>query len=98
MAKRKTPKSKKVVDLKPKLEKLEEAELTQIQSLVRHNNEITLEIGRLEAQKHQLLHRISASNEEIKAVQQQLEAKYGDVDVDLRDGKLTYKENGQVNS
>ena len=98
MAKRKTPKSKKIVDLKPKLEKIEETELKQVQDLVRQNNELTLEIGRIEAQKHQFLHRLSGSNEAIQTLQRKLEEKYGNADIDLRDGKLTYKEDGEVNS
>ena len=98
MAKRKTPKSKKVVDLKPKAEKIEEAELKEIQGLVKQTNEVNMEIGRLEVTKHQFLHRLAGINDNIRITQAKLEAKYGDVDIDLRDGKLTYSKDGQADS
>ena len=98
MAKRKTPKSKKVVDLKPKAEKIEELELQEIQGLVKQTNEVNMEIGRLEVTKHQFLHRLAGINDSIRAIQAKLEDKYGDVDIDLRDGMLKYKEDGEADS
>jgi hypothetical protein len=98
MAKRKTPKSNKIVDLKPKSEKLEELELQEIQGLVKEVDMVNLDVGRLESHKHNLLHKAAGLNDNIKIVQTKLEAKYGNVDIDIRDGKLTYKEDGQADS
>ena len=57
-----------------------------------------MEIGRLEVTKHQFLHRLAGINDSIRATQAKLEDKYGDVDIDLRDGTLKYKEDGETDS
>ena len=98
MAKRKTPKSNKVVDLKPQAEMLEEVELKEIQDLVKEVDLLSIQIGRLETQKHQLLHRIAGENDKIKITQGKLEAKYGNCDIDIRDGKITYNKDGEADS
>lgn len=51
MAKRKTPKSEKIVDLKPKAEKVTEEQLTKMQNIVNAINQGQQELGRLELQK-----------------------------------------------
>ena len=95
MAKRKTPKSKKVVDLKPKAEKITEEQLTEIRGLVRQIDGIHNEIGKIEATKHQFLHRLAGINDEVKIVQGKLVDEYGNVDIDISTGAI--KENEQVN-
>ena len=55
MAKRKTPKADKIVDLKPKPEKITDVQLNKVQSTVRTMDQITMELGRIDVQKHGLL-------------------------------------------
>jgi hypothetical protein len=98
MAKRKTPKSKEIVDLKPQAEKLTQEELTELQTTVGKVDRLHLEIGKVEAQKHNFLHMLAGVQDEIKLLQTKLEDNYGSVDIDVRDGTIKAKENGQADS
>ena len=95
MAKRKTP---KVKDLKVKAENLEEKELKDLQSLVQNINSIHLEVGRARVAEHDLLHRLAGFNDSVKLMQNKFQDKYGDADIDVRNGKLTYNKDEQANS
>ena len=46
----------KMVDLKPKAEKITEEQLKELQQVVNDNNAIQFRVGALEAQKHELMH------------------------------------------
>ena len=63
MAKRKTPKADKIVDLKPKAENVTEDQLKKIQDIVDKINRTQMDIGQLEARKHQALHFIAGIND-----------------------------------
>jgi len=65
MAKRKTPKTEKIVDLKPEVEKITEERLKQIQQVISMANKIKLEVGNAEARKHALLHELDFVNSQI---------------------------------
>ena len=58
MAKVKTPKKDKIVDLKPKAEKLPEGQLKEIQHTITVANRMKLELGNIEARKHPILHKV----------------------------------------
>ena len=91
-------KKEKVVDLKQKAEKVTEKQLTQIQSVVDRINNAQMNIGQLEARKHQLLHMIAGVNDELTLIQGELEKEYGTNDINIQDGTINYpKENGEVN-
>ena len=98
MTKRKTPKSKEVIDLKPQAEKLTKEELTELQTTVSKVDRLHLEIGKVEAQKHNYLHILAGVQDEIKLMQTKLESTYGNVDIDVRDGTIKTKGNGQTDS
>ena len=90
-------KKEKVVDLKQKAEKVTEKQLTQIQSIVDRINNAQMNIGQLEARKHQLLHGIAGTNDELAVLQDELEREYGTNDVNIQDGTINYpKENGEA--
>ena len=95
MAKRKTP---KVKDLKVKADKLEEKELQDLQSLLKNIDMLHLNIGRTRSAEHDMLHRLAGLNDEVKLMQANFQDKYGDANIDVRTGTLTYEENGQANS
>ena len=57
-----------------------------------------MSIGQLEARKHQLLHGIAGTNDELAVLQSEFEKDYGTFDINIQDGMINYpKENGEVN-
>ena len=91
-------KKEKLVDLKPKAEKVTKEQLEKIQSIVDRINQAQMNIGQLESRKHQLLHMIAGVNDELVLLQGELEKEYGTNDVNIQDGTINYpKENGGVN-
>ena len=91
-------KKEKVVDLKQKAEKVTEEQLKKIQSVVDRINQAQMNIGQLEARKHQLLHMIAGVNDELTLIQGELEKEYGTNDINIQDGTINYpKENGEIN-
>ena len=92
-------KKEKVVDLKPKAEKVTDEQLKNIQSIVDRINNAQMNIGQLEARKHQLLHMIAGTNDELALMQENLTKEYGTNDINIQDGTINYPaENGQANS
>ena len=73
------------------MSKLEEKELTALQDAVNKVNGLQLQIGGIEAQKHELLHSITSATQDLQKVQAGLEEKYGSVSVDIATGEI--KEN-----
>ena len=91
-------KKEKVVDLKQKAEKVTEKQLTQIQSVVDRINNAQMNIGQLEARKHQALHYLAGVNDELGLVQSEIMDAYGTNDINIHDGTINYpKENGETN-
>lgn len=82
MAKRKTPKMDKV-------KTIESSELESIQDLVSKTNQGNLEIGRLESQKHRIIHAMQENEKVMQALQTQLEEKYGKVNIDIKTGEIS---------
>lgn len=98
MAKRKTPKGNKIVDLKPKAEKVTKEQLENLQKLVTGYNRIETQIGNLEVTKHRMFNNISQVQGAISDLQAQFQEEYGSVDVSLADGTIKYSEDEQANS
>ena len=93
MAKRKTP---KVKDLRPN--KISEEQLGKMQNVVRAINEGQQQLGILELQKHSLLHDVMQLQSVIGKIQQELKEEYGNIDVNINDGTIKYKEDEQADS
>ena len=88
-------KKEETIDLKP--EKVTEVEHKQIQSIINRINNFQMNIGQLEARKHQILHMMSAVNDELTVMQQQLNKDYGTDDINILDGTINYpKEDGET--
>jgi|TARA_R100001530_G_scaffold127229_1_gene96384 predicted YcjX-like family ATPase len=97
MAKRKTPKAEKVIDLAPKAENVTEEQLKKIQSIVDRINRTQMDIGNLETRKHQALHFIAGVNDELNLIQNELNEQYGTFDIDIQTGVINYpQENGET--
>ena len=90
-------KKEKIVELKSKPEKITEDQLKRVQGAVNNINRVQLDIGSLEVQKHEMMHNIAGSREELITLQSEFEKEYGTYDVNIKDGTINYqKENGEV--
>ena len=98
MAKVKTPKREKIVDLKPKAEKLPEDQLKEIQQTITVANRMKLEVGNIEARKHAILHELDTVNSKITEFNDKLKEEYGNVDVDIATGTIRYLSDEQADS
>ena len=92
MAKRKTPKAEKIVDLKPKAEKVTEEQLTKVQNIVNTINRAQMDLGMMETRKHQVLHSITIMQDELSVMQVEFNEQYGTSDINIQDGTINYKE------
>lgn len=85
----------KMVDLKPKAEKISVEELEGLQQVVNENNAIQFRVGALEAQKHELMHQQAGIQTKIVEMQNMFSETYGTFDINLTDGTINYPEDGQ---
>jgi hypothetical protein len=91
-------KKEKVVDLKPKAEKITDEQLKEVQELVNGINRSHIELGQMETKKHAILHSISTLQESVGKMRDTFEKEYGTANVNIQDGTINYpKENGEVN-
>ena len=58
-------KKEKLVDLKPKADKISDEHLKEMQNIVNTINSIQFNVGKIEGQKHTLLHDLSISQKRI---------------------------------
>ena len=82
----------KTVELKPKLEKISEEHLKELQNLVNGINGIQFNVGKIEAQKHELLHNLSVLQNKTQLMQDTLQKEYGSFDVNVSDGSINWPE------
>ena len=96
MAKRKTPKADKIVDLKPKAEKITDEQLKKVQSTVQTMDHLTMELGRLNIQKYGLLKGMENIQTELDLLRQEFKKEYGTDNINVQDGTIKYPENGET--
>lgn len=80
----------KDVELKVKAERVSDEHLKKMQQTVNAVNQIQFNIGKMEAQKHTLLHNLSVTQDRITLLQDTLMKEYGSVDIDLESGKINW--------
>ena len=80
----------KEVELKPKAEKISEEHLKEMQKIVNTINGIQFNIGKIEAQKHGLLHELAVTQDKVSLMQDTLSKEYGSFDVNLNDGTINW--------
>ena len=90
-------KKEEVIDLKPKAEKITSKQLKKVQDTINTINRSQLEIGSMEIKKHELMHRIASSRDELVLLQEEFKKDYGTFDVDIQTGKINYSDDGEVN-
>jgi hypothetical protein len=96
MTKVKLKKGVGTIDLS-KPEKVTEKQLKDIQAIVDRINNAQMNIGQLEARKHQVLHMIAGTNDELTLLQNKLQEEYGTNDINIQDGTINYPaENGEA--
>ena len=89
-------KKEEVIDLKPKT--ITDDQLKRVKDVVGRINNSQMELGMIECRKHQILHYIAGTNDELAVIQNELEKDYGTYDINVEDGTINYaKENGEVN-
>ena len=90
-------KKEKVVDLKPKAEKISEEQLKKVQDTVNSINRSQMDIGTMEVKKHELMHSVAGLRDQLIVLQQEFEKQYGTFDINILDGTINYPENGEAN-
>tara|TARA_R110002126_G_scaffold73235_7_gene182736 strand:+ start:465 stop:761 length:297 start_codon:yes stop_codon:yes gene_type:complete len=98
MAKRKTPKGEKIVDLKPKADKITEEQLKSLQGLVKAINTAQADVGAIEARKHNLLHQVFEIQGMLAKLQEEFKEQYGTGDINIQDGSIRKQEDEQADS
>ena len=84
--------SLKDIEVKPRAEKITDKHLEHLQNLVNNINTVQFNIGKLEVQKHTLLHNLSMTQDRIGLFQDTLKKEYGTFDVNIDDGKINLPE------
>ena len=84
-------KKEKMVDLKPKVDKISDKHLEELQGILNITNNLQYNIGKLEGQKHNLLHELSITQKRIIDMQDMLSKEYGTYDVNIADGTINRK-------
>ena len=77
--------------------KVTDEQLKKLQEIVGAMNGATTRVGQIETQKHAVLHDLAVMRTDLMKIQDELEAAYGKVDVNIQDGTINYPENGEVN-
>ena len=83
----------KLVDLKPKVDKISDEHLKEMQDIVNAINSIQFNIGKIEGQKHTLLHDLSISQKKILEMQNVFSKEYGSFDINIADGTINWDKN-----
>ena len=85
-------KKEKVVDLKPKVDKISDEHFKELQEIINVINNLQFKIGQLEGQKHNLLHELGLGQKNVVDMQDKLSKEYGTFDVNIADGKINWPE------
>tara|TARA_R110001583_G_scaffold22202_1_gene83452 strand:+ start:265 stop:510 length:246 start_codon:yes stop_codon:yes gene_type:complete len=72
-----------------KSKKLTEDELKSLQENVNKINQVYMELGRLENQKHKILHQMDDIDNDFENLQKEFEKKYGRVSINIDNGELS---------
>jgi hypothetical protein len=69
--------------------KIKEEQLKTIQDQQKELNNLFTEIGYIETQKHNMLHRISTISQSVDEFKKELEKEYGSVNINVNTGEYT---------
>ena len=85
----------KTVELKPKVEKISEEHLKQLQGIVNRINTMQFNLGKIESQKHSILHNLQQTQNQVAQFQNLLQEEYGSFDVNIEDGTINWPKEGE---
>ena len=80
----------KVLEVKERKEKVSKEHLDEMLQIANKINSLQFNIGRLESQKHKLLHELALGNDTISLVQDKMMKEYGTYDINLTDGTINW--------
>ena len=83
-------KKEKVVELKTRAEKISKQHLNELQNIVNALNTTQFNIGKIEVQKHKLLHELATVQDQIKLTQDRMVKEYGTFDINIDDGTINW--------
>ena len=83
-------KKEKTIELKPRVDKISEEHLKELQGIVQKINAGQFNVGKLEAQKHHILHELAMAQDKVGLFQDTLMKAYGSYDVNLNDGTINW--------
>tara|TARA_Y100000004_G_scaffold8250_1_gene9250 strand:- start:741 stop:1028 length:288 start_codon:yes stop_codon:yes gene_type:complete len=83
-------KKEKVLELKERKEKVSKKHLDEMIAIANKINALQFNIGRLESQKHKILHELALGNDTIAMVQDKMMKEYGTYDINLTDGTINW--------
>jgi len=96
MAKNTSKKIKELKGVKP--EKITAEQLGKIQKTINDINKTQFELGTMELRKHEMMHSIAGSRDELTLMQVEFEKEYGTFDINIQDGTINYGDDVKVNS
>ena len=85
-------KKEKTIEVKEKVEKISEEHLKQVQEVINAINSFQFNIGKLESQKHDILHRMATAQDKVGLLQDMLLKESGTHDVNVTDGTINWPE------
>ena len=83
-------KKEKVVDLKPKADKITDDQLKKLQTTVSDINQVQHQIGMMEVKKHNMIHTLMHSQKTLMGLQTEFTKDYGTYDVNINNGSINY--------
>ena len=93
----KIKKKEKVVDLKPKAEKITEQELAKLQATIKTMDQLTGEVGVLEVRKYGIMKAMDNIQTDIGKLRNEFREKYGTDNINIQEGTISYPENNTTN-
>ena len=80
----------KVLDTIERKEKVSKEHLDEMLQIANKINALQFNIGRIESQKHKLLHELALGNDTISLIQDKMVKEYGSYDINLTDGTINW--------
>jgi CII-binding regulator of phage lambda lysogenization HflD len=80
----------KILDVVERKEKVSKEHLDEMLAIANKINALQFNIGRLEQQKHKILHELALGNDTISTVQDKMMKEYGSYDINLTDGTINW--------
>ena len=80
----------KILDVVERKEKVSKEHLDEMLAIANKINALQFNIGRLESQKHKVLHELALGNDTVSLLQDRMMKEYGSYDINLSDGTINW--------